>query len=39
MFNCAAMLPPDISSKYESSLIARDVFGQVHQPENTVNPE
>ena len=39
MYNSVAMLPVDISSKYESSLIARDVFCQVHQHENTVNPE
>jgi hypothetical protein len=39
MFNRVAMLPVIISNKTGSSLIARDVFGQVHQYENMINPE
>jgi len=39
MFNCVAMLPLDISIKYESRLIARGFSDHVHQHENTINPE
>jgi hypothetical protein len=39
MFNRVAMLPVKISRICESSLIAREAFGQVNQHENMVNPE
>jgi hypothetical protein len=39
MYNCFTRLPVNMSSNNESSLIARDVFFQVHQHENTINPD